>query len=175
MNNSRMELHVTALLEMFDIPYTGTGPKTIGITYDKQAVVKIAESIGVPVPKSVYLSDDTVLNPAKFGLSYPIIVKPNSSDGSFGITQKSVCYNEEEVKAAVKMIREVFHLDCPVLFQEFLDGRDINVGVMERRDEQGKMEPWTLPITEEDYSELPDDLPKICGFESKVRLLVDLT
>jgi hypothetical protein len=33
MNNSRMELHVTAYLEMLDIPYTGAGPKTIGITY----------------------------------------------------------------------------------------------------------------------------------------------
>jgi hypothetical protein len=40
---------------------------------------------------------------------------------------------------------------------------------MERRDPQtGQFEPWVLPISEEDYSALPDGLPKICGFESKV-------
>jgi D-alanine-D-alanine ligase len=37
MNNSRMELHVTAFLEMVGIPYSGAGPKTIGITYGKIA------------------------------------------------------------------------------------------------------------------------------------------
>lgn len=30
-----MELHITAFLEMIGIPYTGTGPVTLGITYDK--------------------------------------------------------------------------------------------------------------------------------------------
>lgn len=54
------------------------------------------------------------------------------------------------------------------MLQEFLEGRDINVGVIERLDSKsGHYVPWTLPITEEDYSELPPDLPKICGFESK--------
>lgn len=167
MNNSRMELHVTAFLEMLEIPYTGAGPKTIGVTYDKQAVVKIAESIGVPVPKSVFLADDSQLDPTSFGLEYPIIVKPNSTDGSFGITSKSVCHNLNDVKGAIKMIRETFQITGAVLFQEYLTGRDVNVGVMERPAENGMMEPWTLPITEEDYSALPADLPKICGFESK--------
>ena len=41
---------------------------------------------------------------------------------------------------------------------------------MERRDERtGTFEPWVLPISEEDYSALPEGLPKICGFESKVK------
>ena len=86
-----------------------------------------------------------------------------------GITSKSVCYNLDDVKNALDNIRNVFFIRGPVLFQEYLTGRDINVGVIERFDEKtGKMEPWVLPITEEDYSALPSNLPKICGFESKV-------
>jgi D-alanine-D-alanine ligase len=55
MNNAKMELHVTALLEMVGIPYTGTGPISIGMTNDKQVILEIAKSIGVPVPKSIYI------------------------------------------------------------------------------------------------------------------------
>jgi D-alanine-D-alanine ligase len=93
MNNSRMELHVTALLEMIDLPYTGVGPKTIGITYDKQGVLKIAESIGVPVPKSVYIEEGEDCDPIKLGLEFPVIVKPNSTDGSFGRLLSAVYFN----------------------------------------------------------------------------------
>jgi D-alanine-D-alanine ligase len=79
-----MELHVVAFLEMVDIPYSGAGSKTIGITYDKQAVVKVAESIGIPVPKSIYLDEGDSLNPVEHGLAFPVLIKPNSTDGSFG-------------------------------------------------------------------------------------------
>jgi len=34
-NHPRMELHTTAFLEMLNLPYTGSGPKCIGMTYDK--------------------------------------------------------------------------------------------------------------------------------------------
>lgn len=157
-NHPRMELHVVALLDMLQIPYTGSGPKCIGVTYDKQAVLKIAESIGIPVPKSVFIDDSTSVD--NHGLMYPVLIKPNSTDGSFGITAKNVCYNKEQLIEALKQIREVFCISGPVLVQEFLEGRDVNVAVL-------GSEATVLPITEEDYSALPEGMPKICGFESK--------
>jgi len=90
-------------------------------------------------------------------------VKPNSTDGSYGITKKSVCYNETEVKEAIKQIRQLFNVHCPVLIQEYLEGRDVNCAII-----GNPPGPHTvLPITEEDYSALPAGWPKICGFESK--------
>jgi D-alanine-D-alanine ligase len=187
MNNSRMELHITALLEMLDIPFSGIGSKTMGISYgalfiiisttdsllDKQAVLKIAESIGVPAPKSIYIDENDQVDPEAHGLAYPVMVKPNSTDGSFGITAKSVCHSLTDVKAAMSEIRNTFHVRGPVLFQEYLTGRDVNVGAMERRNPKtGEMEIWILPISEEDYSALPENLPRICGFESKVAYLI---
>lgn len=47
--------------------------------------------------------------------------------------------------------------------QEYLDGKDVNVGAMEKVNEGI----WILPISEENYDDLPPELPKICGFESK--------
>ena len=126
-------------------------------------------------------------DPKSYQLEYPVIVKPNSTDGSFGrivsfvssscsthhvlkgITQKSVCYNLEQVTGAVDQIRNTFHIRGPILLQEFLTGYDVNVGVMERKvDGEDRFEPWVLPISEEDYSALPEGLPRILGFESKV-------
>lgn len=97
-----------------------------------------------------------------------------------GITAKNVCYRLEEVEVAIEQIRNVFYITGPLLIQEFLTGRDVNAGVMERVVAGGgandggvvdasmaKKEIWVLPITEEDYSKVPEELPKICGFESK--------
>ena len=109
MNNSRMEMHVVAYLDMLDIHYTGAGPKTIAVTYDKQGVLKVAESIGIPVPRSIYVDQEEAelssIDPHKYGLEYPVIVKPNSTDGSFGITSKSVCHNLEQIKEAWHEVR----------------------------------------------------------------------
>ena len=168
MNNSRMELHVVALLEVLEIPFTGIGPKLMGMTYDKQCILKVAESIGVPVPKSIFIEEGDSYDPKDYGMLYPVIVKPNSTDGSFGITAKNVCSSLEQLHEAVSQIRNIFHIRGPILLQEYLTGRDVNVGVMEKWDPNTKQyEPWVLPISEEDYSALPEGLPKICGFESK--------
>jgi D-alanine-D-alanine ligase len=50
----------------------------------------------------------------------------------------------------------------PALVEEFVDGRELNVGLMET---DGKVE--ILPISEIDYSEFPEGVPKICGYEAK--------
>nr|WP_281069297.1 hypothetical protein [Methanomicrobium sp. W14] len=49
------------------------------------------------------------------------------------------------------------------MVEEYLSGKDISVGII--GNPPGSYE--VLPIIEEDYSNLPDDLPKICGYEAK--------
>lgn len=125
--------------------------------------MSIAQSIGIPTPRSVFIANDEDLE--SHGLEYPVILKPNSTDGSFGITAKSVANNIQELESALRQVRQVFHIDCPVIVQEYLTGRDINVAILGNDNVNG--EPHVLPLTEEDYSAVPDGLPKICGFESK--------
>lgn len=161
-NHSRMELHVCALLEMFNIPYTGSAPPCIGVTYDKQLVLNMAAGIGIPVPKTVYIEDENVSLDIK-DLEFPVIVKPNSTDGSFGITKKNVCHNEQELREAFRHVREVFKVHHPLLVQEYLEGRDVNCAIIGNPPDKYQV----LPITEEDYSALPAGWPRICGFESK--------
>jgi len=153
---------VCALLEMFHLPYTGSGPACIGVTLDKQQVLNMASSIGIPVPKSIYIENELCGIDLK-GLKFPVLVKPNSTDGSFGITKKNVCYNDTELRDAIKQIRELFNVYGPLLIQEYLTGKDVNCAIIGNPPGPHKV----LPITEEDYSALPEGWPKICGFESK--------
>ncbi|MDD5065582.1 MAG: methyltransferase domain-containing protein [bacterium] len=160
-NDPRKELHVPSLLEKLEIPYTGSGPQTLAYCYDKSLIRGIAQEMAIPVAKAFFIKpeDSTFELPIEF----PVIVKPNFGDSSFGITQRSVTFNLDELINAISEIREKFGYDKPILVEEFLSGNDMSVGIIGNPPEQYVV----LPVIEEDYSELPEDLPKICGYEAK--------
>lgn len=160
-NDPRKELHVPALLEILGIPYTGSPPQCLAYCYDKSLVRGIAKEIGIPVPEAVFIKPGDEIFELPF--SFPVIVKPNFGDSSFGITHKSVANNPEELMNAVSEIRERFGYEKSVLIEEFLTGKDLTVGIIGNPPESYTV----LPITEEDYSSLPPELPRICGYEAK--------
>ncbi len=160
-NDPTKELHVTALLEMLGLPYTGSGPQCLAFCYDKSLIRGIAKETLVPVPEGIFIQPEDDIYGLSFGL--PVLVKPNFGDSSFGITQRSVAYSMEELVNAVAEIREKFGYEKPILVEEFLTGKDITIGII------GNLpEPYmVLPIIEEDYSALPPELPRVCGYEAK--------
>jgi len=160
-NDPRKELHVPALLEELEIHYTGSGPQCLAYCYDKSLVRGIAKEMEIPVPEAFFIKPEDTTFEMPFG--FPVIVKPNFGDSSFGITQRSVAHNPEELVSAISEIREKFGYDKPVLVEKFLTGKDISVGIIGNPPESYTV----LPISEEDYSELPEDLPRICGYEAK--------
>ena len=160
-NEARKELHMPALLEILGIPYTGSGPQCLAYCYDKSLIRGVAMEIGVPVARAFFVkSEDNVFD---LHIDFPVIAKPNFADSSFGITQKSVANSIEELNDAILKIRHDFGYESSILVEEFLTGKEISVGIIGNPPESYT----TLPIIEEDYSRLPDDLPKICGYEAK--------
>jgi D-alanine-D-alanine ligase len=160
-NNPRKELHVPSLLEMLGIPYTGSGPQCLAFCYDKSLVRGIAKEMDIPVPGGFFIKPEDSTFELYF--PFPSIVKPNFGDSSFGITQRSVCNSVEELVNAITEIREKFGYEKPVLVEEFLMGKDFTVGIIGNPPESYTV----LPIIEEDYSALPPELPRICGYEAK--------
>jgi len=159
-NDPTKELHVPALLEQLNIPYTGAGPQCLACCYDKSIVRGVAREMAIPVANGTLVLEDTDLS--KLSLSFPLLVKPNSGDSSFGITQKSIAHSREELIEILRDTREKIGSNKPLLLEEFLPGKDISVGII------GNPPACTvLPITEEDYSAVPENLPKICGYEAK--------
>ncbi len=160
-NDARQELHIPALLEMLEIPYTGSNPQCLSYCYDKSLIRGIALEMEVPVADAFYVKPED--NVFEMNIAFPVIAKPNFGDSSFGITQKSVAYTVEELNDAIVKTREKFGYDKPLLVEELLTGKDLTLGIVGNVPEAYTV----LPIVEEDYSQLPEGLPKICGYEAK--------
>ena len=155
--NSCWEMNIPALLELFQIPYTGSPPLTLGLCQDKGKVKDILLSQGIQTPRYQIVDRPSV--PIRAPL-FPMIVKPLHEDGSLGISKESVVFNEKALRRQVRYILDRYHQ--PALVEEFIEGRELNVSLMEAH---GKIQ--VLPISEIDYSEFPEGIPRICGYEAK--------
>ena len=152
-----------ALLEILNVKYTGGGPQCLAYCYDKSLVRGVAAEMGIPVPAAFFIKPEDMKFELPVNVSFPLIVKPNYGDSSFGITRNSVVNNLEELDRAISEIRGKFGYEKPVLVEEFLPGKDITVGIIGNPPESYRI----LTIAEEDYSNLPEGLPRICGYEAK--------
>jgi D-alanine-D-alanine ligase len=159
-NDPRKELHIPALLEILNIPYTGSPPHCLAVCYDKSIVRAIAKDMGIPVPKGILINPEDTKFKVPFG--FPVIIKPAMGDGGFGITKENVVNSFEEFINVISNLRGNLGYDKPILVEEFLTGKDLTFGIIGNPPDH-----ISLPIIEEDYSSLPDGYPKICGYEAK--------
>jgi len=134
------ESQVPAMLEWLRIPYTGSGIFTMALSLDKKRTKETLLYNKIATPKSqLFRSLEEKLDP---DLEFPLIVKPNSEGSSKGIDDKSIVYNEEELKDNVKKIKEIYQDNA--LAEEFLPGREFTVALMEDKD--GKI--YKIPAVE---------------------------
>ena len=159
-NDAFKELHVPALLEMLELPYTGAGPACLGICYDKALVRAMAQALDIPVPLETYVraGDRQATLPSVF----PALLKPAHGDSSIGITQDAVVRDPEALLGYLAHLNEILP-DRPVLVQEYLTGAEYSVALI--GNPAASLE--ALPILEVDYSSLDPELPRILGYESK--------
>ena len=159
-NDAFMEMHVPALLEMLDIPYSGAGPSCLGLCYNKSLVRGIAQAIDVPVPAETYFNSDDLA--ATIPSVFPALIKPNYGDSSIGITKDAVVHTWEEAITRLGRLREQMP-GCPILIQEFLTGPEYSIGIIGNPGQGYRV----LPPLEVDYSRLDPALPQLLPYESK--------
>lgn len=160
-NDARKELHVPALLDILGIPYTGSEPRCLAHCYDKSLIRGVAEEMEIPTPRAFFVKSGDISFEVPF--EFPMLIKPNFGDSSFGITRRNVVYSVEKIISVISEIRDKLGYDKPILIEEFLSGKDLSVGIIGNFPDSYTV----LPIIEEDYSELPAGLPRICGYEAK--------
>jgi len=155
------ELHLPAWLEIAGIAYTGAPPQAMILCFDKQIVRLVAQSVGVEVPIEYFLPANGDLSPLPD--LYPALLKPNTADGSVGITKDAVVEDEKSARNYL----EFLHRELPgrdILWQEYLPGPEYGAGLIGNPERELKV----LPILEVDFSALPSGLNPILSFESKV-------
>ena len=156
---------VQGLLELAGVPYVGAGVAASALCMDKDLFKKVLRDSGIPVARHVALrAGDAIGNP--FG--YPCFVKPARLGSSVGISK---VHDEGELEPAVAL---AFRHDEKVLIEEFLDGIEVEVGVLGNRDPIASLPGQIVPLGHEWYDfaskydeggmelvippELPDDV-----------------
>ncbi|MGD2140263.1 MAG: hypothetical protein PVH25_07715 [Burkholderiales bacterium] len=158
-NDARRELHVPAMLEMLNLPYSGSGPVALGLCYDKALVRAVGNAHGVPVPDEAFLRPEDGLPE----FSYPAFIKPNRGDGSVGITEAAVVADAESANERIQALRRELP-GCDILLQEFLSGTEYGLGLIGNP----SFGFTALPMLEVDYSKLDPKLPRLLSYGSKV-------
>ena len=154
---TRLEMNIAALLELLDLPFTGSPALVLGLSQDKGKTKTILAHHHIPTPPY------RVWQPGKddllTGLHFPLIVKPLCEDASLGIDNDAFVPNEGALRKQIQKIYQEYGQS--VLVEEFIEGRELNVSIL------GNEDPQLLPISEIDFSSLPPGLPKICSYSAK--------
>jgi len=123
------ESHIPSILEMMNIPYSGSDVLTLGLTLDKIITKKISAQAGIPVPRYIVAHTVSDTRDVEKKLEYPLITKPAWEGSSKGIYDNSKVYNKADLEENVKFLINAFP-GQPVLVEEYIEGREVTVGVI---------------------------------------------
>jgi len=131
------EAQIPALLELLEIPYTGSDPACLALCLDKSLAKRVVALAGVPTPAWVLMRGHERV-PEHIG--FPAVVKPVSEGSSKGVLGSSVVHDEHELRALVRQI--VARYDQPAIVEAYLPGREFTIGLL------GERRPRVLPAME---------------------------
>ncbi|MEP0862675.1 MAG: ATP-grasp domain-containing protein [Ignavibacterium sp.] len=152
-----LEMNVVSLYELLGVAYTGAPPMALANCQNKQLAKRILSSAGILTPRFTFF--DKSQKSYKHNLNYPLIVKPAFEDASVGIENSAIVSDDKALKKRIEFVFE--HFKQPALCEEFIDGRELNVAVL------GDENPVALPISEIDFSQMPDHLYNIVSYQAK--------
>ncbi len=156
--NCELEMCMAGLLELMNIPYTGSGPLALGLALNKFRMKQMLRAAGIPVPRGWLCSPGRKLTPNAWR-RFPVIVKPVHEDASLGINAHSVCSDVIQLGRQVSYIHDVYRQDA--LVEEYLDGREFNISLL------GGDDARVLGISEIDFTRMPSEEPRIVSYRAK--------
>jgi D-alanine-D-alanine ligase len=123
----RLDKNVAGLLEMFKIPFTGSGSTGLMLCRDKLLCKQLLSLHKIRVPGFVPLPVSKKAHVPK-AIRYPLVVKPAFEDSSEGISNASVVANETALEERAKFVHERWQQDA--IAEEYIEGREFYVTVL---------------------------------------------
>jgi D-alanine-D-alanine ligase len=118
-----------ALLDLANIPFTGSGVLASALAMDKYRAKLLFGSVGIPIPRTVFFGDEA--SAVRFcgetepeQIQYPIIVKPNAEGSTVGLT---LAKDHAMLMAGIK---KAAVCDANILIEEFIPGRELTVAIL---------------------------------------------
>ena len=111
---------IQGLLELLNVPYTGSGIQASAIAMDKALTKTILMQHGIRVPNGALLTEPEM----PFDLQPPVIVKPNAQGSTVGLS-----FVEERSQVCHALLT-AFQYDDAVLVEEWIKGMEISTPVL---------------------------------------------
>lgn len=111
---------IQGLLEILQIPYTGSGVEASAIAMDKIISKRLFKEAGLPTPAFNVLSQPTPAPPR----SLPLVAKPAAEGSTIGVT---IVRSRKAWKSALDM---AFQLDQKVLIEDYIAGKEITAAIL---------------------------------------------
>ncbi|MDD4859612.1 MAG: ATP-grasp domain-containing protein [Dehalococcoidales bacterium] len=167
------EAQVPAVLEMLDIPYSGSDPQCLSLCLDKPLTKQIVAAAGINVPRSNTIAGVDEL--AAFNwqdFPFPAIIKPAFEGSSKGIRLTSLVESARQMTESVSGLLNAYHQ--PVMVEEFIDGDEVTVGMIGNSPPQAMGMMRIIPKTENKhfvYSlEVKRDYKRLVEYECPIKL-----
>ena len=152
------EAQIPAMLDMLNIPYTGSDPLTLATCLNKARTKEILSYYKIPNAKFFVI--DSLESLKDFDLEFPVLIKPVAEGSSKGIYNKNFIKSPEQLKNVLDEYLPQYNQ--PFIAEEFLNGREFTVAVLGNGDETR-----IFPIVEINLDQLPDEAVKIYSYEAK--------
>ena len=127
------------ILEKNNIPQTGCNSFVSNLTFDKKRYIDFVNKLDIPSPKHILLTNENQndLTEIMSKINIPCIVKPNNGGSSIGVSKVNHIDDlDDKIKIAFKESNEV-------LIENFLFGKEVSVGVIQKKGQR-----IILPMTE---------------------------
>ncbi|AAW40049.1 D-alanine--D-alanine ligase family protein [Dehalococcoides mccartyi] len=149
-NYRSREAQIPGILEMLDIPYTGSDPQTLAVCLDKPLTKKLVADAGIKTARWQLVTSCEELSAIDWsGFPLPAFLKPACEGSSKGVRFASRAGSAKEIVSMAAELLTAY--EQPVLIEEFISGEEITVGVI------GNIQPKVLgimrvvPKTKTDY------------------------
>jgi D-alanine-D-alanine ligase len=128
-NYRSREAQVPSVLEMLDIPYSGSSPQCLAICLDKPLTKQLVKAAGVPTPAWRVIDGPAQLPEISCnGISFPAIIKPAYEGSSKGIRVSSLASSPEEAAEVISQLLGCYQQ--PMMVEEFIPGDEVTVGIL---------------------------------------------
>ncbi len=152
------ESNIAGLLDLLNVPYTGSRPVSLNLCRNKLFAKRILSPHRIKVPRAVVFPLGH-LNRSIKHLKFPIFVKPLGLEGSDGIAQSSFVENTASLLERVRFLHAHFQADAIV--EEYIEGRELYASVL------GNQRLRVLPLREIVFTAFPEERPKFATYKAK--------
>jgi D-alanine-D-alanine ligase len=118
---------VQGVLEMMGIPYTGSGVLASALAMNKIYAKTVFQASGLTVAPYRVLRKGEQLDLTSLAFSLPVVIKPSQEGSSVGV---SIVKSDAGIGPA---LAEAFRYDEEILVEQFVKGREIQVGILDDR------------------------------------------